>query len=209
VIYANTVSGAFQASAYTNLFQVWLSDTVLPRTNWVENSFARASWMSTGVYPSTEGVYFLPFTAQRIENAKTARESINELGSLQDNWDGYGASPISDQARRHASLFIDMIEAAPSGVPIPEVSPTPSGTIAFEWETHDGQAYLEIGNTRYSGYIKLDRQAPTFIHGQVDYLLFNQPIIASIQRAISAPATPSPPVTEIHAQAPRYELVVA
>jgi hypothetical protein len=161
VIYANTVSGAFQTASYTNLFQVWLSDTVSPCTSWVE-SFARASWMS-----------------------------------------------ISDQARRHASLFIDMIEAAPSGVPIPEVSPTPSGTVAFEWETHDGQAYLEIGNTRYSGYIKLDRQAPTFINGQVDYLLFDQPIVASIQRAISAPATPSPPVTEIYAQAPRYELVAS
>lgn len=208
MIYANTVSGAFQTASYTNLFQVWLGDTVSPCTSWVE-SFARASWMVTGVYPPTEGAYFLPFTAQRIENAKTARESINELGSLQDNWDGYGASSISDQARRHALLFIDMIEAAPSGVPIPDVSPTPSGTVAFEWETHDGQAYLEIGNTRYSGYIKLDRQAPTFIYGQVDYLLFDQPIVASIQRAISAPATPSPPVTEIHAPAPRYELVAA
>jgi hypothetical protein len=128
VIYANTVSGAFQTASYTNLFQVWLSDTVSPCTSWVE-SFARASWMMTGVYPPTEGSNFLPFTAQRIENAKTARESINELGSLQDNWDGYGASSISDQARRHALLFIDMIEAAPSGVPIPEVSPQGCSTL--------------------------------------------------------------------------------
>ena len=208
MIYANTVSGAFQTASYTNLFQVWLSDTVSPCTSWVE-SFARASWMVTGPYPPTEGAYFLPFTAQRIENAKAARESINELGSLQDNWDGYGAASISDQARRHALLFIDMIEAAPSGVPIPEVSPTPSGTVAFEWETHDGQAYLEIGNTRYSGYIKLDRQGPTFIYGQVDYLLFDQPIVASISESYFCACYSFPPVTEIHAQAPRYELVAA
>jgi hypothetical protein len=97
-----------------------------------------------------------PIQPLELEEATVARRLINEFKELKDNWDGYGASSISDQTRRNARQLIDIIEATPGSLPIPEISPVPSGTIAFEWEIDDTVVYLEIGNTRFSGYIRTD-----------------------------------------------------
>ena len=40
--------------------------------------------------------YFVP-VATRIEQAKSARLTINELANLRENWDGYGAAPIAEK----------------------------------------------------------------------------------------------------------------
>ena len=79
--------------------------------------------------------YFVP-VATRIEQAKSARLAIKELADLKENWDGYGAAPISEQTRDNALRFVNLIEAAPYGLPAPEICPNPNGTISFEWETH-------------------------------------------------------------------------
>ena len=58
--------------------------------------------------------------------------AINELTmdySL-PNWDGYEAKPILRSVRDEAVRLIKML---PSDIPLPEVSPEPLGTIAFEW----------------------------------------------------------------------------
>ena len=78
---------------------------------------------------------FVP-VATRIEQAKLARLAIKELADLKENWDGYGAAPISEQTRDNALRFVNLIEAAPYGLPAPEICPNPNGTISFEWETH-------------------------------------------------------------------------
>ena len=45
----------------------------------------------------------------------------------------------------NALRFVNLIEAAPSGLPAPEICPKPNGTISFEWETPRVEAYIEIG----------------------------------------------------------------
>ena len=141
--------------------------------------------------------------AARLEEAKSARHNIEELACLKENWDGYGASAISQRARDNALYFISLIEAAPYGAPIPEISPTPNGTISFEWETPHAEAYLEIGNTRYSGFITTGQQQSALFEGQADSL--DQQIIALVQRAMSlAPAHPAS-ITEIYTQTPKHE----
>ena len=180
------------------------------RLGWVVETFNEIygrDWNAVWYYPLLDEPFFLQFAAQRIEDAKAARQSVENLRTLEDNWDGYGGSSVSPQARQHALRFIDMIEAAPGRLPFPEISPTPSGTIAFEWEAHETVVYVEIGNTRYSGYIRLDRQQPTFLQGQADYL--DQQIVAAIQRAIVTPVTPSPSITKIQTAAMRYESLAA
>jgi hypothetical protein len=73
--------------------------------------------------------------ATRSEEAKSGQNTVEELGDLQDDWDGYGAASISREVRDNALHFIKVIEAAPFGMQAPEISPTPTGTISFEWAT--------------------------------------------------------------------------
>jgi hypothetical protein len=141
-------------------------------------------------------VYCFP-TATQLEETKVARKSIDAFRTLRENWDGYGAAAISPIACDNARYFIDLIEAAPFGLPAPELSPTPAGTISFEWEGSHAEAYLEIGNTRYSGFIKIDyEQEPAFLQGYVECM--DHQIIRSIRIAIAQPLTTSAPaITEI------------
>jgi hypothetical protein len=146
--------------------------------------------------------YFVP-AATRIEHAKAARRAIKELANLNENWDGYGAAPISEQTRANAMRFVNVIEAAPYGLPAPEICPKPNGTISFEWETPRVEAYLEIGNTRYSGFVTTDQQAPALFEGYAESM--DQQIVAVLQAAMSVtPAYPAS-ITEIHTTAPKHE----
>jgi hypothetical protein len=152
-------------------------------------------------------MYWMP-TATRFEEAKSTRHSIDAFALLRENWDGYGASPISDQARENAHHFIDVIEAAPFGMSAPEVSPQPSGTISFEWEMPYAEVYLEIGNTLYSGFIKTEDEEPLFLQGYADSM--DQQIVALIQNAIAGPSAYSvPTITEIRTAPQWHDLLAA
>ena len=155
-------------------------------------------------YILTEEVvaFFVP-AATRLEQAKSARIIVKELAALNENWDGYGASAISQQTLDNALRFIDTIEAAPHGLPAPEISPTPNGTISFEWEAPHTEAYLEIGNTRYSGFITTDGQQSAFLEGRSDSM--DQQIVAVLQSAMSLTASHPASITEIHTQSPKHE----
>lgn len=48
----------------------------------------------------------------------------------EENWDGYGAVPISQATCSEAVRFLD---ALPSWIPAPEIVPEPDGYIGFEW----------------------------------------------------------------------------
>jgi hypothetical protein len=196
MIDANTVSGAYQPSDQINFSRLELGP-ILSRQEWIAGGR-----VNVGLFFNLNGI-FAPAGAfaTRLEEAKTVLHSIDAFASLEENWDGYGASPISGHVRGHAHRFINMIEASPSGLPIPEVSPIPSGTISFEWETQNTEAYLEIGNTRYSGFIKTSRQQAVFLQGLAEDL--DQQTVFLIQRAISTPAKPSAPITEIYTQQAR------
>jgi hypothetical protein len=233
VIFANAVSGAYQSLPHFNLYRSELEPALVSYRNWADAISAGASWIVFGLnsqfysseleleptvsafkswieasylrYPA-DTLHYWPSMAMRIEEAKAVRNSLAEFATLRQNWDGYGASPISREACAHARRFIDMIEAAPGGLPIPDISPMPSGTISFEWETPDAHAYLEVGNTAYSGFIKTE-QGPFLLQGVADYL--DQQVISLIQRGVceSVPITAS--VSDIYTQVPQYDRLAA
>jgi hypothetical protein len=148
--------------------------------------------------PSYAFLYSVP-TATRLEELKSAKHLVDEIGDLEENWDGYHAAPISEQARLNAQNFLTAIAAAPFELPLPEISPKPTGTISYEWEAPDAEVYIEIGNTRYSGFIKTDEEQPSFLQGSADAL--DQEIVARIYSALAVPSPMSaPPVTEIRPQ---------
>lgn len=50
----------------------------------------------------------------------------------ESGWDGYDASPLSEDSVLHASSFIDLI---PVWTPRPDLVPSPDGWISFEWRS--------------------------------------------------------------------------
>ena len=66
-----------------------------------------------------------------------ARAAIRKL-SMEcgtPNWDGYGAAPLSEDARRQAEQFIDLL---PTDLPEPEVAADPDGDVSLYWECGPG-----------------------------------------------------------------------
>lgn len=47
-------------------------------------------------------------------------------------WDGYDASPLSEDSILHARNFIDLI---PVWAPRPDLIPSPDGWLSFEWRS--------------------------------------------------------------------------
>ncbi len=80
---------------------------------------------------------------------------IEELGDLEENWDGEGASPISRSTIDAATSFIRNLRGA---IHVPSVYPNPNGTLTLSWRWKSGRAELEIGRTRYS-WLVVDRSA--------------------------------------------------
>ena len=133
--------------------------------------------------------------AAKIESCRSARSIIDELGDLEQDWDGYGALPISERARNNARRFIEILEAAPLDLSAPDISPRSSGTISMEWETGDAEAYLEIGNTRFSGYVKASGQDAVYLQGSADAI--DQNIIALIHEGVAPAGLWLDPIAEI------------
>ena len=105
--------------------------------------------------------------ASRLKEIKVARSVIDELRQLGDDWDGYGGTGISCEAANNAEQFMNAFEATRQQLPVPDVSPTSSGTISFSWETADFEAYVEVGKTRFSGFAKTRYAFTTLLSGYV------------------------------------------
>jgi hypothetical protein len=134
-------------------------------------------------------------SAAKLEYCKAARHLIESFSGLENNWDGYGGLAISESARSVARNFIDIIAATPTNLPEPEVAPTSAGTISIEWETDRAEAYIEIGNTKFSGFVKTEGQEPLYLEGRLNEL--DQRAIALIQDAILPPVMSSEPISQI------------
>jgi hypothetical protein len=49
------------------------------------------------------------------------------------------------------------------GIPNPELTPNVNGTISLEWESTRGEAYLEYGKTRISGFVRVEDYPTQYI----------------------------------------------
>lgn len=89
---------------------------------------------------------------------------LDELKSTvsKEDWDGYGAYPVSDQVFNNANTFISLLE----DLPLTDITPNAAGTLGFEFENN---SYVEIGKIRYSGYISHDEHR-VLLDGKIDTL---------------------------------------
>jgi len=92
-----------------------------------------------------------------------AEERIDRISIMPENWDGYGAISISQETARNAKHALKEVQRF---APLPDITPNPNGTISFEWESSEGFGHLEIGQTRYSFYIKQRTLPPISSNGQ-------------------------------------------
>jgi hypothetical protein len=93
----------------------------------------------------------LPERMLTLAEQSSAINSLDDLAKMTADWDGYGALPIHPDTVTNAKLVVARLW---KHVPAADITPNPHGTISFEWESDRGTAYLELGRTRLSFYVK-------------------------------------------------------
>lgn len=84
---------------------------------------------------------------------------IDTISKLGEDWDGYGAARISDQATKYAT---DFLMAAGVDFPAPDVVPNSNGTISLGWQSAKNAVHLEIGAATF--FLSIDQGGePIFI----------------------------------------------
>lgn len=82
------------------------------------------------MYRNAVAHFFEPVSeAQRI---LTVLQSLNEVyeSCREEGWDGYDAEPVTEDALVEAARLLFLL---PSSIPMPAVSPEPTGEIVLEW----------------------------------------------------------------------------
>jgi hypothetical protein len=98
------------------------------------------------------------------QQPNAAEAVIAAIGNLEGDWDGYGAVPISAGVCANASRFL---LSSPPDLSSPEITPTSNGTMNLEWTSNDAEAYLEIGETRYTGHIQVKTGDTIYLDGSM------------------------------------------
>jgi len=144
------------------------TDTVLTQPAWEFYGSAEVGSAKFGSkclleWPDIDIVSYLQ--ASTVRNQANSAESVIEaIGTLERGWDGYGALAISNTVCANAKRFL---ASSPSEVPAPEITPTSNGTMNFEWASTNADAYLDIGQTRYTGHIQTRDCATIYLDGSL------------------------------------------
>ncbi|MCY0389141.1 hypothetical protein OVY01_18505 [Robbsia sp. Bb-Pol-6] len=133
-------------------------------------SFYTGATLSSEYYLSGNRVIFSPtedtMPASSFMEWEHCLREIDKFANFENDWNGYGGVAIGADALAAARRVCAQL--ASTGLPCPEVVPKSSGTIGFSWEFADTEAYLEIGNTTFSGYLQINNFEPALFSGDVD-----------------------------------------
>ena len=90
--------------------------------------------------------------------------ALSELDEIyrecsKEDWDGYGALPVSQKAYHEAIRFL---KAWPLSLPVPELGPEPEGDIGFEWNFGKNKVFAMsvhgINSITYAGLLGADNK---------------------------------------------------
>lgn len=92
--------------------------------------------------------------------------ALDELGDVweecrHDNWDGYGAKPVTADVLRNAYCFL---QSLPLGCPCPSIGAEPSGMLTFEWH-RDRRHSLSVSIDENSDLYYAALLGPSKTHG--------------------------------------------
>ena len=73
------------------------------------------------------------------------RRQLERLQKLEENWDSYGAQPVSGVA---LNVSVDLLKHFGPRFEPPRIAPLPNGGLQLEWESPDYEVSVEISPTR-------------------------------------------------------------
>ncbi len=91
-------------------------------------------------------------------------KEIISFVSLNLDWDGYSALPLEVESAANAILITNHLSDSALSK-IFALYPNPHGTITIDWQNNSGEIIsLEVGNTSFSYYIKIESSQPSFFN---------------------------------------------
>lgn len=103
--------------------------------------------------PSTSGYPGLVRAAARPHDwFVEATEKLQNIASLNQNWDSYGASRPNSVSIYYAYELLRLIHNK-VGITRPAITPAPNGNICFEWDEDHLSALLEIQPSGFTKYV--------------------------------------------------------
>jgi hypothetical protein len=92
--------------------------------------------------------------------------TLQDLGTLDDDWDGYGALAPKRQALERAWYLASML--VEGGLPAPQAFPTRKGGLQLEWHDSDASLEWELDPNGFTGlFIFDDHRTGTTLDGEL------------------------------------------
>lgn len=97
--------------------------------------------------------------AQRLEQERQAIiDEISSFESIEDDWDGDGAIPLSEESAMYAKDFVRRLNHI-SLTSLSYISLNANSTIAFIWDNEEGKKIsLNIGSQSFSYYVDMSSE---------------------------------------------------
>lgn len=92
--------------------------------------------------------------------------ALSGLSSVQneysvENWDGFGALPVSERAVSEATIFLKLLNN--TNLPMPQISPEVDGGIEFEWYMSSDHIFtVSFNGKKILGYSGMFGEGDTF-----------------------------------------------
>ena len=129
--------------------------------------------------------------SQVLFGYKTA--AVSQLWALaaecaEENWDGFGAVGIDENAVLNAEEFV---RALPAGVSVPEFAPEPDGSISLDWIESQHRIFsVSVGSGARLAYAWLDGTDRGHAVARFDGLTIPERILDGIREIMSHVHTP-------------------
>ncbi len=117
-------------------------------------------------YRSNDQPLQIPHPTKYYSKYESLKDQIDNLISLNENWDGYGSISVLEEIGQSAKTFLSTLN--PSWIErVSDIYPNPHGTLTIEWENKVGEKLsLELGGNNFSYFIKQDDNQPILVDGK-------------------------------------------
>lgn len=111
-------------------------------------------------YPNVNR-YIIPVT---FNSQLDIINKVNDLKNLPDNWDGYNAVSPDIKVIFNSLKFIKFLpDVLIDELNISNITPTPYGTIVFDWKSGEDEISVEIGETDIGFFSEINGDSSLFV----------------------------------------------
>jgi hypothetical protein len=116
--------------------------------------------------------FFLQLTAPvQLENLTLIANKVEQLLTLQTNWDGYGAKALSQQVISNCLKFVESLpEFVQERLDLDDITPTSYGTIVADWRNESGEVIsTEIGESTFGFFTEFNSPGEQLSIDRIDF----------------------------------------